>query len=680
MPVVVDAPLPVAGAAAVGAGLGGGLGKAEREPLDGQLDQLSGPLVLTEDDLYLFNEGSHYRLFDKLGAHLLTRDGVAGVMFRVWAPNAQRVSVVGQFNGWDTKKHPLRVRGGSGIWEGFIPGDQGAVKGALYKYQIESLHNGYQVAKTDPFGFLQECPPATASRVWDLEYAWNDAEWMRTRRARQSLDAPMSIYECHLGSWMRVAQEGNRSLTYREAGERLAEYCVKMGFTHVEFLPLTEHPLYRSWGYQTVGYFAPTSRFGHPQDAMAMIDTLHRAGVGVILDWVPSHFPTDEHGLGYFDGTHLYEHADPRQGFHPDWKSAIFNYGRHEVRAFLISSAMFWLEKYHIDGLRVDAVASMLYLDYGRQEGEWMPNRYGGKENVDAIDFMRRLNTEVYTRFPDVQTIAEESTAWALVSKPPYVGGLGFGLKWDMGWMHDTLKHLSRDPVHRRFHHNELTFRGMYMHSENYVLPLSHDEVVHMKGSLLNKMAGDRWQKFANLRLVLCDQWCQPGKKLLFMGGEIGQWSEFSEEGSVDWHVLNDPLHAGVQRLVADLNRVYRAEPALHAGDCRDDGFVWSEPNDAEGGVLAWVRRGRGPDGAERVALVVMNTTPLVREPYRVGVPIGGRWDEVLNSDAPLYGGSGVGNMGGLGAMGQGWRGWPDCLELRLPPLGCVILRPAERA
>ena len=486
--------------------------------------------LLTDNDLYLFNEGSHYRIYDKLGAHMLTAGGETGTCFGVWAPNARSVSVIGSFNQWHPKTHPLHSRGNSGIWEGFVPG---ASKGALYKFHIESHHHGHRVDKTDPIGLLQEKPPRTASVVWDLDYSWGDREWMVQRGPRNSIKAPISIYEVHIGSWMRVAEEHNRPLSYREMAPKLAEYVHHMGFTHVEFLPVMEHPFYGSWGYQTTGYFAPTSRFGTPQDFMFLVDHLHQHGIGVILDWVPSHFPSDGHGLAYFDGTHLFEHSDSRQGFHPDWKTHIFNYGRAEVRSFLMSSAMFWLDKYHADGLRVDAVASMLYLDYSRKEGEWIPNKYGGRENLEAIDFLRRFNEEVYKEHPDIQTIAEESTAWPMVSRPVYVGGLGFGMKWDMGWMHDTLKYFSNDPIHRQYQHNLLTFRMLYGFTENFVLPLSHDEVVHGKGSLLNKMPGDEWQKFANLRLLFAYMYAQPGKKLLFMGDEFGQGSEWSHDRSL---------------------------------------------------------------------------------------------------------------------------------------------------
>ena len=494
----------------------------------------------------------------------MTFNGQSGTYFAVWAPDARKVSVIGDFNGWNRTSHPLQPRGQSGIWEGFVPG---VGKGALYKYHIKSRYRGYKVDKADPFGFYHETPPKTASIVWDIGYNWGDKEWLEKRHGHNALDAPMAIYEVHLGSWRRVPEEDNRPLTYRELAPQLAEYVKQMGFTHVEFLPVMEHPFFGSWGYQTTGYFAPTSRYGTPQDFMFLIDYLHQHDIGVILDWVPSHFPTDEHGLGFFDGTHLYEHAYPQKGFHPDWSSYIFNYGRNEVQSFLLSSALFWLDKYHVDGLRVDAVASMLYLDYSRKNGEWMPNKYGGRENLEAIAFLRRFNEEVYKNYPDVQTIAEESTAWPMVSRPTYVGGLGFGMKWDMGWMHDTLEYITKDPIYRKYHHNELTFRMLYAFTENFVLPLSHDEVVHGKGSLLGKMPGDDWQKFANLRLLLGYMYAQPGKKLLFMGAELGQWQEWHHDESLDWHLLEYQRHAGIKKWVEDLNRLYRSEPALYELD-----------------------------------------------------------------------------------------------------------------
>jgi 1,4-alpha-glucan branching enzyme len=625
--------------------------------------------LLTEDDLHLFNEGSHFRLYDKLGSHPSTRDGVEGTSFAVWAPDAAGVSVLGDFNGWDGSRHELRPKGRSGIWEGFCPG-VGA--GALYKYRIRSRHNDYSVDKADPFAARAEVPPRTASMVWDLDYTWGDGEWMGRRGEANALDRPQSVYEVHLGSWMRSPEEGGRPPTYRELAPRLAEHVQRMGFTHVEFLPVMEHPFYGSWGYQTTGYFAPTSRYGSPQDFMHLIDTLHRSGIGVILDWVPSHFPIDEHGPAFFDGTHLFEHADPRQGFHPDWTSFIFNYGRREVVSFLISSALFWLDRYHADGLRVDAVASMLYLDYSREDGEWIPNPHGGRENLEAIAFLRRLNEAVYGAFPDVQTIAEESTAWPMVSRPTHLGGLGFGLKWDMGWMHDTLEYLRRDPVHRKFHHHNLTFRMLYAFQENFVLSLSHDEVVHGKGSLLGKMSGDPWQKLANLRLLYSCQFAQPGKKLLFMGSEIGSPREWDHETSLDWHLLEEPGHGGVRRVVEDLNRLYRAEGALHELDCDPAGFRWIDPDDTEQSALSFLRRSRC--GAELV-LVACNFTPVPRHGYRVGVPRDGHWVEVFNSDASCYGGSGQGNLGGVPADATPHHGQPFSVSITLPPLAAVFLK-----
>lgn len=625
---------------------------------------------LTEHDIYLFKQGNHFRLYEKLGAHLMSAEGVSGAYFGVWAPNAERVSAIGDFNEWNPDAHPLRVRDdGSGIWEGFVP-EIGT--GTVYKYHIVSRYNGYAVSKADPFAFRSEEPPKTASVVWNLDHDWKDGNWMDGRAKSNALDAPFSIYEVHLGSWRRVPEEGNRSLSYREAADSLSDYAHKMGFTHVELLPITEHPFYGSWGYQTTGYFSPTSRYGSPQDLMFMIESLHQKGVGVILDWVPSHFPSDEHGLVYFDGTHLYEHSDPRKGYHPDWNSYIFNYGRNEVRSFLISSACFWIDRYHLDGLRVDAVASMLYLDYARKEGEWIPNEYGGRENIDAITLLRRLNESVYQMFPGVQTIAEESTAWPMVSRPAYVGGLGFGMKWMMGWMHDTLKYFSTDPVYRKYHYNQLTFGLVYAFSENFVLPLSHDEVVYGKGSLIGKMPGDEWQRFANLRLLFGFMFGHPGKKHLFMGGEFGQVREWSHEESLEWHVLEFPFHRGVKEWVADLNRLYRGEPALHEKDFSSEGFSWIDCQDWEQNVLSFMRK-TGP--ARESVLVVLNFTPVPRYNYRVGVPMSGLWRELLNSDSKAYGGSGQGNMGSVETSPVSSHGHDQSLSLTLPPLGALFLK-----
>ncbi len=625
--------------------------------------------LLSEQDLYLYNEGSHFRIYDKLGAHLMEHDGQKGAYFAVWAPNAKKVTVTGDFNGWNKTKNPLHPRGSSGIWEGFVPGVQ---KGAPYKYHITSHLHGMKLEKSDPVGFFAEVPPKSASVVWDLDYQWNDAAWMKERGRRNAHDAPVSIYEMHLESWMRMPEEGGRALTYRELAPKLAAHMRRMGFTHVEFLPVMEHPFSGSWGYQSIGYFAPTSRFGTPQDFMYLVDHLHGEGIGVILDWVPSHFATDGHGLGQFDGSHLYEHADARKGFHPDWGSFIFNYGRNEVRSFLISSALLWFDKYHVDGIRVDAVASMLYLDYSRKHGEWIPNEYGGRENIEAIWFLRRMNEEIYKQFPDVQTYAEESTAWGMVSKPTYVGGLGFGFKWDMGWMHDTLNYMKKDAIHRKYHQNVITFRMLYAFHENFILPLSHDEVVHGKCSLLTQMSGDDWQKFANLRLMYGYMWSQPGKKLLFMGGEWGQWREWDSNSSLDWHQLDYAPHEGVRLLVERCNRVYRAEPALYERDFDPSGFTWVDCNDSDNSVLSFMRKGRTTDD---VILVVMNCTPVPRKSYRVGVPRGGWWAEILNSDASEYGGSGLGNLGGVSAQGVSWHGHGQSLEICLPPLSVLYFK-----
>ncbi|MEK7859706.1 MAG: 1,4-alpha-glucan branching protein GlgB [Elusimicrobiota bacterium] len=625
--------------------------------------------LLTEQDLYLFNEGSHFRLWEKLGAHPMKHGDKAGTYFAVWAPNAKKVTVIGDFNGWNKTKHPLKPRASSGIWEGFVAG-VGA--GALYKYYISSHQAGHKVEKADPMALRFETPPKTASVVWGLDYDWKDGAWMKSRGERNQLEAPLSIYEVHLASWMHVPEEGDRPLTYKELAVRLTEYVKKMGFTHVEFMPVMEHPFGGSWGYQVTGYFAPTSRFGTPQEFMALVDALHNAGIGVILDWVPSHFPTDEHGPGFFDGTHLYEHSDPRQGFHPDWKSSIFNFGRSEVRAFLISDALFWLEKYHIDCLRVDAVASMLYLDYSRKEGEWIANEFGGRENLAAISFLRRFNEEVYKAHPDVQTIAEESTAWQMVSRPTYVGGLGFGLKWDMGWMHDTLVYMRKDAIHRRYHHDMITFRMIYAYHENFCMPLSHDEVVHGKGSLINQMSGDDWQKFANLRLLYGYMFGQPGKKLIFQGCEFAQRDEWNHDKSLDWHLLQFGPHEGVRAFVERCNRLYRSEPALHEGDVDPSGFEWVDSNDADNSCMSFLRKAKRSD---ELVLVVCNFTPVPRDNYRVGVPRGGWWSEILNSDAKEYGGSGLGNLGGKNATATPFHGRSHSLEIGLPPLSVVFFK-----
>jgi 1,4-alpha-glucan branching enzyme len=633
--------------------------------------------VLTEQDIYLFREGTHFRTYEKLGAHPVGDTSVrgaesAGTQFAVWAPNAVRVSVVGDFNGWRPDAHPLEARSdSSGIWFGFIPGVK---HGALYKFHIESRHGGYVVQKADPYAFRSECPPRTASVVWDLGYEWGDGDWMRNRARANAMDAPWSIYEVHMGSWRRVPDEHNRSLNYRELAHALADYVCELGFTHVEFMPVMEHPFYGSWGYQITGYFAPSSRYGTPQDFMYLVDYLHRRGIGVILDWVPSHFPSDEHGLAFFDGTHLYEHADPRKGFHPEWNSAIFNYGRAEVRNFLASNALFWLEHYHVDALRVDAVASMLYLDYARKQGEWIPNKFGGRENLEAVDFLKNLNQAVYRDHPDTQTIAEESTAWPMVSRPVHLGGLGFGFKWNMGWMHDTLKYFQQNPIYRKYHHNQLTFSIMYAFTENFVLPLSHDEVVYGKGSIAGKMPGDEWQQFANLRLLYGYMWSTVGKKLLFMGGEFGQKREWQHEESLEWHVLQYPLHSGVKKWMTDLNSLYRQTPALYQRDFTSDGFEWIDCNDGENSTLSYLRKGHSPDD---ICLVVCNFTPVPRDNYRIGVPRGGAWRERLNSDAQDYGGGGIGNFGTVEAAPLPSHGRHHSLTLRLPPLAVLYLTPA---
>ncbi len=622
----------------------------------------------TETDSYLFREGTHNRLYDTLGCHLAE----GGADFAVWAPNAESVSVIGDWNDWSADVNPLTLRGDdTGIWTGFASGVQ---RGQSYKYRIRSRHQGYMVDKADPFAIYAEHAPATASRAWSLEHAWGDAAWMAGRAAHNALDAPMSIYEVHLGSWRRANGE---FLGYRDVAHQLAQYILQTGFTHVELMPVTEHPFYGSWGYQTTGYFAPTSRFGTPQDFMYLVDHLHQQGIGVLLDWVPSHFPTDEHGLSYFDGTHLFEHADPRQGFHPEWSSSIFNYGRNEVRSFLISSGLFWLDKYHLDGLRVDAVASMLYLDYARKDGEWIPNAQGGRENLEAITFLQTLNKAVYRDFPDTVSIAEESTAWPRVSRPTDMDGLGFGMKWNMGWMHDSLAYMKESPIHRRYHHHKMTFSLVYAFNENFVLPLSHDEVVHGKGSLLGKMPGDDWQQFANLRALYGWMWAHPGKKLLFMGGEFGQRREWTHDGELEWWVTEQHHHAGLQRFVSELNRVYRASPALYQQDFSPAGFEWVAADDVDASIFAFLRK---PRDAGSPMLVVCNMTPVPRSNYLIGVPLAGVWRERVNSDAYEFGGSGWGNLGGVEAGPVRAHGRPYSVCLSLPPLSTLILDHAPDA
>ena len=628
-----------------------------------------GPLF-GEVDAHLFAEGNHLELYDKLGAQPREIDGVAGVAFGVWAPAAMRVSVVGAFNDWDGRRHPMRRRPECGIWELFVPSVE---PGALYKFEIKGPDGVLLPLKADPMAFQAELRPRTASIVHGpARHAWTDGDWLAQRGAANARAAPISIYECHVGSWRRVPEEGDRQLSYHELAERLVPYVKDMGFTHLELLPVSEFPFDGSWGYQPVGLYAPTSRHGTPEDFCAFVDACHDQGIGLLLDWVPGHFPADPHGLGSFDGTHLYEHADPRLGFHPDWNTLIYNYGRREVANFLLANALYWFDRCHIDGLRVDAVASMLYLDYSRKAGEWLPNRKGGNENLEAIAFLRRLNEVVYARHPGIAMMAEESTAWPGVSRPTDAGGLGFGYKWNLGWMHDTLRYMGMDPVHRRFHHNDMTFGLAYGFSENFVLPLSHDEVVHGKGSLIERMPGDRWQRFANLRAYLGFMFAHPGKKLLFMGGEFAQTREWNHDTSLDWHLLEDPAHAGVQRLVRDLNRVYRDQPALHQLDCEAAGFEWIDDRDSANSVLAFVRKGFG--GSTPI-IAVSNFTPVPRPDYRIGVPAGGGvYREVLNTDAAIYGGSNTGNAGATTATAEPWHGRPFSLCLALPPLGTVIL------
>ncbi|MEM7114692.1 MAG: 1,4-alpha-glucan branching protein GlgB [Chloroflexota bacterium] len=633
--------------------------------------------TLTDFDLHLMGEGTDLRIYEKLGAHLMTVNGRSGVRFAVWAPNAEQVCVVGDFNEWNGRLHAMHQHSGSGIWELFIP-DLG--QGTVYKYEIQTHYKGYRVNKTDPVGFASELRPANASVVWDLnQFEWNDKEWLAQRAERNGQNSPISIYEVHLGSWRR--KDGDLWLSYAELAEELIPYVQEMGYTHIELLPITEYPYDGSWGYQVTGYFAPTSRFGTPDDFKAFVDACHQANIGVILDWVPAHFPTDQHGLGFFDGTHLYEHADPRRGAHPDWGTYIFNYGRYEVAQFLVSNALFWIEKYHLDGLRVDAVASMLYLDFSRQPGEWLPNRYGGRENIEAIAFIRRFNEQLHEHFPDVITIAEESTSWPGVTASIADGGLGFDFKWNMGWMHDTLQYIQNDPVYRAYHHGTLAFSLMYAFSENFMLPFSHDEVVHLKRSMLDKMTGDLWQKFANLRLLYGYQWGHPGKKLTFMGAEFGQWQEWSEERSLDWHLLNTTYpymnkpHRELQSYVRDLNKLYQQEATLHQEDNSWDGFQWVDFQDGTRSILAFARIA---PKANETMLVICNFTPMVREAYRLGVPAEGSYVELLNSDDVDYGGSGVVNKRPLFTTDTPWHDQTQSITLTLPPLGIVFLKQKE--
>ncbi len=623
--------------------------------------------TLGELDLHLAGEGRHEELYQRLGAHVRDLDGVTGTSFAVWAPAARAVSLVGDFNSWDGRLHPMRSLGSSGIWELFVPA---LASGERYRYEVR-WQDGSVHLKADPLAFATEVPPANASLVYAPNHQWRDAEWMQERKTSDALARPMSVYEVHLGSWRRTLE--GESLSYTELASELGRYVTDLGFTHVELLPVMEHPFSGSWGYQVTGYFAPTARFGSPDDFRAFVDHLHECGIGVILDWVPAHFPRDDWALARFDGTALYEHADPRRGAHPDWGTLVFNYGRNEVRNFLLANGLYWLREQHVDGLRVDAVASMLYLDYSRKEGEWIPNQFGGREDLDAVQFLKDLNEMIYAREPGVVSAAEESTAWPGVSRPTYLGGLGFGFKWNMGWMHDTLSYFQHDPVYRSFHHHELTFSMVYAWNENFILPLSHDEVVHGKGSLVDKMPGDRWQKLANLRSLYAYMWTHPGKKLLFMGGEIAQWREWDAESSIDWHLLEERDHQGVQSLVRDLNRIYRETPALWEIDFEPDGFRWLEPNDAANNVLAFARLGKDRD---RPLVCVCNFAPVPRERYRVGMPRAGRWREVLNTDAPVYGGSGVGNLGAIEVEAVAWHGQPFSAELTLPPLGVVWLLP----
>jgi 1,4-alpha-glucan branching enzyme len=627
--------------------------------------------LLSDYDLHLMAEGTHYRNYEKLGSHVRVVDGVRGVHFAVWAPNAKRVSLIGDFNQWDGRRHPMRLHSGAGIWEIFIPGLR---EETVYKFEIKWRRFGFITQKTDPYAFYFERRPKTGAIVYDInKYHWRDDEWMQQRKAKNGLDAPLSIYEVHLGSWMRAHEEGDRYLTYRELAHKLVEYVQQMGYTHIELLPVTEHPYGGSWGYQTVGYYAPTSRHGEPQEFAYFVDYCHRNGVGVILDWVPAHFPKDGHGLAYFDGTHLYEHSDPRKGEHQDWGTLIFNYGRNEVRNFLLGNALFWLEKYHIDGLRVDAVASMLYLDYSRKEGQWVPNIHGGRENLEAVDFIKKFNELVHEQHPGAITFAEESTSWPLVTRPTYDGGLGFDFKWNMGWMNDTLKYFAMDPIERKGHHGKLTFSLMYAFNENFVLPLSHDEVVHGKGALLDKMPGDSWKKFANLRALYGYMYGHPGKKVLFMGGEFGQWIEWNHQRSLDWHLLGYDSHRQLLDYVKDLNHLYKSEPSLYEVDFDYTGFQWIDFQDANGSTIAFQRKAKNADD---YVIFALNFTPVPRMGVRLGVPENVFYKEVLNSDASVYGGSNMGNSGGVTGRAEEWAGWPCSIEVTLPPLAVIVLKP----
>ena len=627
------------------------------------------PLQLTDLDMYLLGEGTNYKAYAKMGAHPTTIDGVEGVHFAVWAPNAVRVSVVGWFNNWDGRIHPMQQRGGSGLWELFIPHLKA---GDLYKFEVKG-HHAFLAQKADPFAFASELRPRSASMVWDVQkYAWQDAEWLAKRKATPWLEEAISVYEVHLSSWRRNPDDNNRMLTYAELAETLIPYVKKMGYTHVEMLPISEHPFDGSWGYQTIGYYSPTSRFGNPDEFKAFVDKCHQEGIGVIIDWVPAHFPKDGHGLAYFDGTHLYEHDDPRLGEHKDWGTYIFNYGRNEVKAFLLSNAVFLADVYHIDGLRVDAVASMLYLDYSRKEGEWIPNKYGGRENLDAVDFLKKFNELVHAEYPGFLTFAEESTAWPMVSRPTYLGGLGFDLKWNMGWMHDTLDYMQKDPVFRKYHHHAMTFSMIYAFTENFILPFSHDEVVHGKGAMLSKMPGDMWQQFANLRLLYAYMYAHPGKKLTFMGMEFGQWREWQHGESLDWHLLEYDSHSGLQRLARDLNEMVKGFGCLHQIDFSWEGFEWIDLNDWENSMLFSLRKGKDPND---LMVCGFNFTPVPRQNYRIGVPRLGTYEEVLNTDAPIYGGSGLGNPRFVRAEPQDWQGRAQSIPVTVPPLGAVYFR-----